>query len=139
MPPKEQAPLTVIELTREESLKLLAGVSVGRVAFSHRALPTVRPVNHVFDDGHIVIRTHSGAALLGPAGAGGVVAYEVDEIDPETHTGWSVIVIGTSTMVQEGAEQERYRRMLHPWITDEMEHVVRISPDIVTGYRLTRD
>ncbi|MFD8141548.1 pyridoxamine 5'-phosphate oxidase family protein [Streptomyces sp. NPDC059708] len=37
------------ELDRAEALRLLATVSLGRVVFTHRALPAVRPVNHLVD------------------------------------------------------------------------------------------
>lgn len=129
----------MVELAPKEALGLLAEVSMGRVAFSHRALPTVRPVNHVLDGDHIVIRTHAGSALLGPAGTGSVVAYEADRIDPAAHTGWSVVVTGSVTLVDAPEDVARYQLMLTPWIGTEMDQVVRISTDIVTGYRLVGD
>jgi hypothetical protein len=125
-------------LTTAEALRLLAEVPLGRVVFSHEALPAVRLVNHVIADGHIVIRAHSGAAVLGTAGADGVLAYEADRIDDRTRTGWSVIVTGTASLVHEPDQLARYESLLRPWIDAEMGHVVRIRPDIVTGYRLTR-
>ena len=36
-------------LPREESLRLLRSVSVGRLVFTHLALPAIRPVNHVVE------------------------------------------------------------------------------------------
>ena len=129
----------MVELSADDALKLLAGVSIGRIVFSARALPTVRPVNHVVDNGYIVIRTHAGSAILGPAGSGAVVAYEADELDQETHTGWSVIVTGTATLVDDPEEQARYRMMLSPWVGAAMDYVVRISTDLITGYRLVPD
>lgn len=67
-------------------LRLLASVRLGRIVFTHRGLPAIRPVNHVLDGKDIVIRTHPGAAIVaytGPA-SGVVVAYEADAIDPGT-------------------------------------------------------
>ncbi|WP_240677514.1 pyridoxamine 5'-phosphate oxidase family protein [Actinacidiphila soli] len=126
-----------VELTSGEALELLGGVAWGRVVFSERALPAVRPVNHILDDGHIIIRAHSGAAILGPAGAGTVVAYEADRIDDADNTGWSVIVTGTATLVRDA--EELARSLLYPWIIDAgMEDVARIGTDIVTGHRLVR-
>ena len=134
-----RAPARMVELPTAEALRLLAGVAWGRVVFSHRALPAVRPVNHILDDGHIVIRAHSGAAVLDPAGSGAVVAYEADQLDETDRTGWSVIVTGTATLVRDPDQLARYERLLDPWMDGAMEHVVRISPDIVTGFRLTRE
>ena len=130
-------PVRIIrELSRPEALGLLGSVPMGRVVFSHHALPAIRPVNHILADGHVIIRVHHGAALLGPARYGAVVAYEVDELDPAERTGWSTVVTGFASLVQDPEEQRRYRDLLQPWIGRETEHVVRISTDIVTGYRL---
>jgi nitroimidazol reductase NimA-like FMN-containing flavoprotein (pyridoxamine 5'-phosphate oxidase superfamily) len=134
-----RASARMVELPAAEALRLLAGVVWGRVVFSHQALPAVRPVNHILDDGHIVIRAHSGAAVLDPAGSGAVVAYEADQLDETDRTGWSVIVTGTATLVRDPDQLARYERLLQPWMDGAMENVVRISPDIVTGFRLTRE
>ncbi|MGK5545577.1 pyridoxamine 5'-phosphate oxidase family protein [Streptomyces sp. URMC 127] len=134
-----------IELTRTESLRLLRTVSLGRVVFTRRALPAIRPVNHVVDGGHIVIRTHEGAALAGLAATahppGGpvrrvVVAYEADSIDPVTHLGWSVVVTGYCAPVTDPRELARYATLLTPWWDERMDYAVRIRPSLVTGVRL---
>ncbi|MGW7001997.1 pyridoxamine 5'-phosphate oxidase family protein [Streptomyces sp. NPDC054933] len=130
------SPARMVELTRDEALELLAGVSLGRVVFSHQALPAIRPVKHIVDDGHVVFLTHDGAAILSPGAERGVLAYEADELDPLRHTGWSVIVTGAARLVSDRTELARYRTMLTPWTDIEVKHVIRISPDIVTGYRL---
>ncbi|WP_240677831.1 pyridoxamine 5'-phosphate oxidase family protein [Actinacidiphila soli] len=129
----------MVDLSKTEALRLLAGVTWGRVVFSLHALPAVRPVNHILDDRHIIIRAHPGAAILRPAGTGKVVAYEADQLDETDHTGWSVIVTGTATLVRDPDQLARYELLLHPWTDGAMEHVVRISPHIVTGHRLTRE
>ncbi|MGR7001661.1 pyridoxamine 5'-phosphate oxidase family protein [Yinghuangia aomiensis] len=105
-------------LTRDEALALLARAGFGRIVFSHHALPAIRPVNHILDGGSIVVRTHEGAALnalvRGAGDQGVVVAYEADEIDPGTRTGWSVIATGYATAVTDPAELDRYRVLLRP-------------------------
>ncbi|GLV78306.1 MULTISPECIES: pyridoxamine 5'-phosphate oxidase family protein [Streptomyces] len=138
VPPLPPVPGTrMVELGREESLELLTGVSMGRVGFTHQALPVIRPVNHlVNDDGDIVIRTHAGAVLLATASGSEVVVYEADQIDEATHTGWCVMATGTASRVTDPLALPRYRTELTPWIDTEMEHVVRIRAEFVTGYRL---
>ena len=133
---EEPEPPVPVELSRAEALTLLGSVSVGRVVFSHEALPAIRPVNHLLDGDHLVIRTHPGAALLGPARDGAVVAYQADELDAVRRAGWSVVVTGVATLVRDPAEQQRYRALLRPWIGGRMEHVIRISTDVVTGCRI---
>ncbi|MFD5794004.1 pyridoxamine 5'-phosphate oxidase family protein [Streptomyces diastatochromogenes] len=131
-----------VTLDRAEALRLLGSVSLGRVVFTRQALPTVRPVNHVLDDGDIVIRTHAGAALTSQArqavGPGVVVAYEADAIDPATHLGWSVVVTGYAQVVTDTDDLARIRALLQPWAAlPGMDHAVRIRPVLVTGVLLT--
>lgn len=128
-------------LDRAEGLRLLGSVSLGRVVFTQQALPAIRPVNHVLDDGDIVIRTHEGAALTtatGQAGAQGVVvAYEADAIDPDSHLGWSVIVTGYAHLVTHTPTLARYQQLLRPWVDQTMDYAVRIHPEVVTAFRLS--
>ncbi|GAA3773140.1 pyridoxamine 5'-phosphate oxidase family protein [Streptomyces coacervatus] len=128
----------MVELSRDEALRLLGTVQLGRVAFTDQALPAIRPVNHLLHDGDIIVRTHGGSALLGRALQSEVVAYEADEIDAATRTGWSVVVTGTATRVMDPGALARYRGLLMPWVDPEMGQVVRIRAEIVSGYRLVR-
>ncbi|MGW0583083.1 pyridoxamine 5'-phosphate oxidase family protein [Streptomyces sp. NPDC002920] len=132
-----------VELDGVEALRLLGSVSLGRVVFTRHALPTVRPVNHVLVDGDIVIRTHGDATLTRytrqTGGEGAVVAYEADDIDPDTHLGWSVVVTGFARLVTDPRELARCQALLRPWVSQRMDHAVRISPDLITGVRLTAD
>jgi len=101
-------PRLLTELTRGQSLRLLASIRFGRIVFTHRALPAIRPVNHVLDGEDIVIRTHPGAAIVADTGSasGVVVAYEADAIDPGTGLGWSVIVTVGLTAASPGQAVE---------------------------------
>ncbi|MEV0567789.1 pyridoxamine 5'-phosphate oxidase family protein [Dactylosporangium sp. NPDC050588] len=125
-------------LGRDRCLELLASVPVGRVVFSMRALPAIRPVNHLVDGDSVVIRSNLGGALASAATQGGgvVVAYEADVLDADTHTGWTVVVTGTARLVLDPARQARYERLLHPWVDEEMNCVITIDCDLVTGYVL---
>ncbi|MEU6864431.1 pyridoxamine 5'-phosphate oxidase family protein [Streptomyces sp. NPDC046876] len=130
-------------LEREEALRLLGTVPLGRVVFTRHALPAVRPVNHLLDGGDILLRVHDGgalAALAAPAEASGtVVAYEADDIDPRTRLGWSVVVTGFAVPVTDPLLAARYADRLRPWVQrPEPARVVRIRPDLVTGFRLER-
>ncbi|MEU6379219.1 pyridoxamine 5'-phosphate oxidase family protein [Streptomyces sp. NPDC046909] len=133
-------PRRAVSLDPDEALRLLGSVPLGRVVFTQKALPAVRPVNHVLDNGDVVIRTHDGAALVSHVPQDGdhgvVVAYEADDIDPATHLGWSVVVTGYCRLVTDPEQIARYQNMLHPWSDQRMDHVVRIRPDLITGVRL---
>ena len=125
------------ELPKDEALRLLGSVPFGRVVFTARALPAVRPVNHLVDGNRIIIRTTLGSALSTDVdGTGTVVAYEADEIDPVTRQGWSVVVVGRAVPVTDGALSAHYRQALQPWAAGQRDEVIAISTDMVTGYRL---
>lgn len=135
----DEAQRRLRKLSWEESLELLGGVPVGRVVFSLRALPAVRVVNHVLDDGAIVFRTHEDAAIVRTAGtpAGSVVAYQADAIDGRDRSGWSVVVTGVARLVTDPAATTRYLGILEPWVEGERGQVIRIEPEIVSGFLLT--
>ena len=82
-------------LTTDELLQLLSTASVGRIAVTRDALPVILPVNYVVDGMSLVIRTTDGAILRAAQAGGAVVAFEVDNLDERTMTGWSVLVTGT--------------------------------------------
>ncbi|MCW8220950.1 pyridoxamine 5'-phosphate oxidase family protein [Streptomyces halstedii] len=143
-PPAPPGPLTprhTVELTAPQAMALLAGAPLGRIVFTRRALPAIRPVNHLLDGGRIVIRTHRDSELFHQArqhgGQGVVVAYQADDIDPLTHLGWSVVATGYCHPVTDPEALLRYQRLIRPWPDRPMEAAVRISPDLVTGVRLT--
>jgi hypothetical protein len=125
-------------LPREEALRLLCSVSVGRLVFTHLALPAIRPVNHVVEGNQVVIRAYLGTAIDTAVGdnAGMVVAYEADLIDPDSHLGWSVIIVGRASRLADGLEADRYRRLLQPWVENGSDDVIAIRADMVDGFRL---
>jgi len=129
----------LIELSPDESVRLLSSASMGRVAFSARALPAIRPVNHLVDDDHVIIVTDTGASITSGLRAGGqtVVAYEADEIDQAQRLGWSVVVVGVARQVTDPGEAAAYRRSLRPWVAGSKDQVIAIHIDLITGYRLT--
>lgn len=136
------APRRIGQLDRAEALRLLGSVSLGRIVFTHQALPAIRPVNHLMDGEDIIVQLHEGAALAAivtpTQAAGVVVAYEADVIDPDTHTGWSVVVTGYAHRVTDQSELARFAARLLPWVQHPaMNSALRIRPDLVTGLQLT--
>ncbi|MEU1205218.1 pyridoxamine 5'-phosphate oxidase family protein [Nocardia sp. NPDC005825] len=128
-----------VAMGREEALRLLASVPIGRVVFTRDALPAVRPVNHLVDEGEIVVvRTRLTSRLTSTvrADANVVVAYEADDIDPVAQLGWSVVVTGIARTVTDPERVARYEALLHPWVDGVMDSIVAIEPTLVTGVRL---
>jgi Pyridoxamine 5'-phosphate oxidase len=125
-------------LPRAESLRLLSTVSLGRLVFTHLALPAIRPVSHAVTGEQVIIRAYLGNAISAAVGdrSGTVVAYEADVIDPGTHLGWSVIIVGRAARVTDQAEAARYRQLLGPWVVDGVDDIIAIQADMVDGFRL---
>jgi len=129
-------PRRLLEVTRQEALRRLGSVAVGRIVFSQHALPAIRPVNHVVDGDAVIVRTHLGAAVLSAAGM--VVAYQADTFDQVNEVGWSVVVTGVARQLTDPADVAHYEGVLPPWLGGAPNHVVRIEPRIVTGYELVK-
>ncbi|NUP31560.1 MAG: pyridoxamine 5'-phosphate oxidase family protein [Streptomycetaceae bacterium] len=125
------------ELDRQECLRLLAKVPVGRIVHTRQALPAVLPVNFGLDgDGAVVLRT-SAASELARAVDGVVVAFEADEVDAATQSGWSVVVTGAAGVVTDPVEHDRLLRTgPRSWVPSPEEVFVRIEPELVSGREL---
>jgi uncharacterized protein len=88
------------ELTYEECIDRLNGGGVGRVAITAHALPAIVPVNFVRSGARILFRTERGG-ILAHGCDGTVVAFEIDGIDADGTAGWSVLIVGTATLVHD--------------------------------------
>ncbi|MEE6138459.1 pyridoxamine 5'-phosphate oxidase family protein [Mycobacterium sp. 050128] len=124
-------------LDTAEAMRLLASVSYGRVFFTLNALPAIRPVNHLLDRGRIIIRTRLTASISAAvrSSEGVVVAYEADSIDPQTRTGWSVVVTGHAYTITDPDQVSRYEQLLRPWV-NHADRAVAIEPGVITGLRI---
>ena len=114
-------------LDRAACLRLLEQTTLGRVAVTVGALPAVLPVNYRLVDGRIVFRTSEGSKL-DAATRNAVVAFEVDEMEPVGHTGWSVMVTGLTREVTDAPELDVLERANVPhWVPLGGERVVEIT------------
>jgi hypothetical protein len=121
-----------------EAMRLLASIGYGRVVFTLKTLPAIRPVNHLVDEGQVIIRTRltSSISTALRSSDGVVVAYEADSLDPQTRAGWSVVVTGRAYTLTDPDQVLRYEQLLHPWV-NHADTVVAIEPGIITGLRIT--
>ena len=128
------APLAT--LSEAEAIALLATQEVGRLVYTRWALPAVTPVNFVLRDGAVWIWTASTSSMW-QAVRGSVVAFEVDQLDARTRSGWSVVALGVAELVTDPAEIERaLLRGPEPWIPGRKEHLIRIPLKLVSGRRI---
>jgi nitroimidazol reductase NimA-like FMN-containing flavoprotein (pyridoxamine 5'-phosphate oxidase superfamily) len=123
-------------LDHDECLQLLGQATVGRVAVTSAALPTILPVNFWLDRDRIVFRTGAGTKLAA-ATRNAVVAFEVDDFDPLDHTGWSVVVTGVARRVVDADDQDRLDTLrIARWATGLDGIVVEVSLEVVSGRRI---
>jgi nitroimidazol reductase NimA-like FMN-containing flavoprotein (pyridoxamine 5'-phosphate oxidase superfamily) len=121
-------------LSRSECLFLLAARSMGRVAVSRRALPTIQPVNYALLGEDILFATGTGSMSLA-IGEEVVIAFEVDDVDPATRSGWSIVVVGKARKVDELDSDSEAARCLNldPWVGRHAIELVRLPTDRLTG------
>ncbi|MFE7978917.1 pyridoxamine 5'-phosphate oxidase family protein [Streptomyces shenzhenensis] len=124
-------------LDRLECLRLLAKVPVGRVVYTRQALPAVLPINFALDtDASVLLHTSPDSDLV-RAIDGVVVAFEADEFDAATRSGWSVVVTGRATLVTDPVENERLSQIgPSSWMPLRDPVFVRIESEMVTGREL---
>jgi uncharacterized protein len=127
-------------LTRDTCWRLLAGTVTGRVGFDLGRGPRIHPVNHSVDGQTIILRTADGSELAMFSDLfqkGALVAFEVDLIDQQHHAGWSVLVNGRLSQVDD-AEVHRLARGVapRPWADGRRDRLLRITPVAITGRRL---
>lgn len=121
----------------DECMRLLASSTVGRVALTRKALPVILPVNYAVDGDTVVIRTRPGSLLATSRERGVVVAFEVDELDRRTCSGWSVLLTGTLREITDVGELARAEQLpLIPWVGGDRRHFIRITPGLVSGRRI---
>ena len=82
------------ELDVAECRELLGTKKVGRVAYCGSDGPEVLPMNYVVADESLLFRT-SPSSALGHRLRVDVAAFQVDEVDDYTESGWSVLLRGT--------------------------------------------
>ncbi len=134
----------VEKLSRPECLQLLGQQSVGRFIYDDGMGPVAEPVNYAVAASGIILRIEGGSkrrAMSQPR-----VAFEVDHIDPEHKTGWSVIARGVGREVP----FDDVASLLHelrqgevdppqPWASGIHNVWLRITIDTLSGRRLGRE
>lgn len=122
----------LLELDTAECMTLLAAEAVARVAFDLADdAPDVVPVNFGLDGDCPVFRCHPG--IVADHVVGRRVSLQVDRFDWYHRTGWSVLVKGLATPVDDddpsGAEVDT-------WAPRDGAVLVCIEPDHVSGRRI---
>jgi len=127
------------EIPEAECLELLAAGSVGRIAAVRDGQPLIFPVNYVLEGRTVAFRTDPGTKL--DAATLGRVAFEIDFVDADGRSGWSVVVQGIGREITDAWDAWSQRvsaRALEPWAAGAKEHWVAISTPEFSGRRIRR-
>jgi len=126
-------------LDEHQCERLLGSKDIGRIAFSLDGVPEIFPVNYATDRLTVVFRTADGTLLQQATMLR--VAFEVDDWDPATGIGWSVVVKGVLERISGGidpfARALRSREVV-PLAPGARECRLAIYPSEVTGRRFRR-
>jgi hypothetical protein len=137
------------DLTQSTCWELLATATVGRLALSIHAMPTIVPVRYLVDDAAVAISLgRPGLPMATVHDA--VVAFAVDDIDEGTATGWMVQMLGVARLAPSSSPAAdgpfpflAPARALAPLPAPDdpgpagVDQVVRLVPGLVTGHRFT--
>jgi uncharacterized protein len=135
----DQVPESELQvLTSDECYRLLGTQQIGRLGVNAEHYPLIFPVNYALDRDVIVLRMAPGTKLTAADHAN--VAFEVDEIDQRSRSGWSVLVRGLAEEVTPAHRAELVGRTegtgLTTWAPGEHGHWVRLIPQAISGRRI---
>jgi hypothetical protein len=119
-------------LSEEECFRLLEKASIGRIVYTDRAMPAIRPVLFRVDDRAVIIATTDGALVSATRGA--VVAFEVDEFERDgTGSGWTVVAVGKALETAPATVDPTERASLRQVSTSADERYLRIEIELISG------
>jgi nitroimidazol reductase NimA-like FMN-containing flavoprotein (pyridoxamine 5'-phosphate oxidase superfamily) len=121
------------ELSKAACEELLAQHTAGRVGFAAPEGPQILPVTYQYRNGNVVFRT-SPVSVLSSLSRRTSVAFEIDEIDEQKHTGWSVLVLGfAQAMTHDYLLTSAWETGPVPWAEGTRNLFIEITPRTISG------
>jgi uncharacterized protein len=133
--PTDRRGLEVLSYTECE--EMLSRTLIGRIGLMSSGEPLILPVLFAYAQGAVVFRTAPGEKL-DAVWVNALAAFEIDDWDALTRTGWSVLVRGRTETVHDESEVARLESVgLASWVpTAQHTTWVRIRPSEITGRRI---
>ncbi|HEU5486985.1 MAG TPA: pyridoxamine 5'-phosphate oxidase family protein [Microlunatus sp.] len=134
MAASSSSPRRFSSLPATECLARLRSHTVGRVGWNTMDGPQILPVSFVLRDESIIFRTSPYGALSELRNVR-QVAFEVDEFDVTTRTGWSVLVRGWAKAATNPDDLSSLWEQQDPipWATGARTLFITVSIDQVSG------
>ena len=129
-------PTEIEELNPATCRGLLSTGSLGRVVFTSAAMPGAQPVTYTVDRDRdeVVFRTTNGSKLAA-ATRHAILAFEVDQVDPATGIGWSVLALGQAREITDICRLQQLDLTSRAW--DGLPgHTIAIPLQRLTGRRV---
>jgi len=129
------------ELTEQECWSLIdqqvddARPHFARVGWTGASGPLVIPVNYVVHERSLWIRTSAYSAMAEEVDES-LIAVEMDDIDAETHAGWSVLLRGRAAVIYHEHQVPEEVRNLQTWAGGARPLWVHLAHADVSGRRL---
>jgi nitroimidazol reductase NimA-like FMN-containing flavoprotein (pyridoxamine 5'-phosphate oxidase superfamily) len=122
------------KIPRATCERLLSDHTVGRVAWNAPDGPELVPVNYAYYNETIVFRTVPDG-VLSQLTRRTNVAFEIDGLDEEARTGWSVVVRGAAERVMHDFNLVELWTKAGPvpWAAGNRTLHIAISPRTITG------
>jgi hypothetical protein len=120
-----------------ECRRLLTAGSIGRIAFTEGAMPTIQPASYVIEGNDLLIPTGLGSKMA--AGSrGAVLAFEVDDYDLTARTGWNVTVIGPSRLISDPDQVTQLDALgVQPWAPTTTHCYIALRMTMIRGRRIS--
>ena len=138
--PQDEKPVvgSFAELSEGDCKELLAQHSAGRIGFMAGDGPQILPVTYQYRNGSVVFRT-SPAGPLAELVRRTSVAFEIDSIDEQSKSGWSVLVLGfAEAMAHNYLLTSAWETGPVPWADGVRNLFIEINPRKISGRAVGR-
>jgi uncharacterized protein len=133
--PQDERPLTgsLVELSEADCKELLAQHTAGRVGFMAGDGPQILPVTYQYRNGSVIFRTSPVGPLAGLVRRTSV-AFEIDSIDEQHKSGWSVLVLGfAEALAHDHLLASVWETGPVPWADGVRNLFIEIKPRKISG------
>jgi len=128
----------LVDLTEAECWERLDTRELARIAWTTSTGPQILPVNYVAHDGALWLRTTAHSSIAEQVDES-QVAVEVDDLEPSSHVGWSVVLRGRAEAVYRDEDVPAEVKALRSWASGVRPLWVQVKAEVMTGKRLSAE
>ncbi|AUZ88695.1 pyridoxamine 5'-phosphate oxidase family protein [Arthrobacter agilis] len=127
---------TATVLTSTECWALAATQSAGRLGFFREGLLDIFPVNYFVRADHVYFRTSAGGTIA--TSYLEHAAFQIDQVDREARSGWTVLLNGPATRVEDPSLLTTLwgKAVDEPWAPGQRNLFFELTPSTVRGRQM---